>query len=103
MAGVSEDELRRGTEAPSVSGPRLGDRASEHADVRQVSKDAAIAVDLRDGFRNERRSPEYRAIHGLPPDGDDTHEDWIARLHQDDRHRTVKHFLDDVKGTAEQT
>jgi PAS domain S-box-containing protein len=102
MAGVSEDELRRGTEAPTVSGLPLGDQASEPADVRQVAKVAAITVDLRDGFRNEKRSPEYRAIHGLPPDGDDTHEDWVARLHPDDRDRTVQYFLDAVNGTADQ-
>jgi PAS domain S-box-containing protein len=76
--------------------------ASEPAALQQVAKVAAIAVDLRDGFRNERRSPEYRAIHGLPPDTNDTHEDWIARLHPDDRARTVQRFLDAVKGTADQ-
>jgi PAS domain S-box-containing protein len=76
--------------------------ASEPAALQQVAKVAAIAVDLRDGFRNERRSPEYRAIHGLPPDTDDTHEDWVARLHPDDRARTVQRFLDAVKGPADQ-
>ncbi len=102
MAAVSEDELRRGTAAPSISEPSLGVQSNEGADVRQVAKVAAITVDLRDGFRNERRSREYRAIHGLPPDVDDTHEDWVARLHPDDRDRTVQHFLDAVNGTAEQ-
>ena len=63
---------------------------------------AAVTVDLRDGFRNERRTPEYRAIHGLSADADDTHEDWIARLHPEDRDRTVRHFMDAVKGTGEQ-
>jgi PAS domain S-box-containing protein len=76
--------------------------ASEPAALQQVAKVAAIAVDLRDGFRNEHRSPEYRAIHGLPPDTNDTHEDWIARLHPDDRVRTVQRFLDAVKGAADQ-
>jgi PAS domain S-box-containing protein len=76
--------------------------ASEPAALQQVAKVAAIAVDLRDGFRNERRSPEYRAIHGLPPDTNDTHEDWVARLHPDDRARTVQRFLDAVQGTADQ-
>ena len=54
---------------------------SEPAGFREVAKVAAIAVDLRDGFRNERRTPEYRAIHGLSPDVDDSHEDWVGRLH----------------------
>ena len=75
--------------------------ASEPASPPQIIKVAAVAVDLRDGFRNERRTPEYRAIHGLPPDVSDGHEDWVARLHPEDRARTVRHFLDAVKGTAD--
>ena len=69
---------------------------------REVAKVASSAIDLRDGFRNERRTPEYRAIHGLSPDADDTHEDWVARLHPEDRERTVRQFLDAVKGPGEQ-
>src|SRR6187549_2085838 len=67
-----------------------------------IAKVASIAIDLRDGFRNEKRTPEYRAIHGLSPDANDTHEDWIARLHPEDRERTVRQFLDAVKGPGEQ-
>ena len=54
-------------------------------------------MDFRDGFRN-RRSPEYLVIHGLPPDAaNETHEDWVNRIHPDDRERTVKHFLDALR------
>ena len=77
-------------------------RDNQRAGVGQVAKVAAIAVDLRDGFQNEARSAEYREIHGLPPDTDDRHEDWVRRLHPDDRDRTVQHFLDAVTGTARQ-
>jgi len=94
MADSSEDERRR-TETLSFS-------EAASIDVSQIAKVAAVSVDLRDGFRNERRSPEYRAIHGLSPDVHDTHEDWVARLHPEDRARTVQQFLDAVKGTAEQ-
>ena len=94
MADSSEDERRR-TETLSFS-------EAASIDISQIAKVAAVSVDLRDGFRNERRSPEYRAIHGLPPDVHDTHEDWVARLHPEDRARTVQQFLDAVKGTAEQ-
>jgi PAS domain S-box-containing protein len=94
MADSSEDERRR-TEALSFS-------EAASIDVSQMAKVAAVSVDLRDGFRNERRSLEYRAIHGLSPDVHDTHEDWVARLHPEDRARTVQQFLDAVKGTAEQ-
>jgi PAS domain S-box-containing protein len=94
MADSSEDERRR-TETLSFS-------EAASIDISQIAKVAAVSVDLRDGFRNERRSPEYRAIHGLSPDVHDTHEDWVARLHPEDRARTVQHFLDAVNGTAEQ-
>ena len=94
MADSSEDERRR------IETLSFSEAAS--IDISQIAKVAAVSVDLRDGFRNERRSPEYRAIHGLSPDVHDTHEDWVARLHPEDRARTVQQFLDAVKGTAEQ-
>jgi PAS domain S-box-containing protein len=94
MADSSEDECRR-TETLWFS-------EAATIDIPQIAKVAAVSVDLRDGFRNERRSPEYRAIHGLSPDANDTHDDWVARLHPEDRARTVQQFLDAVKGTAEQ-
>ena len=52
-------------------------------------------------FRN-RRSPEYLIIHGLPPDAaNETHEDWVNRIHPEDRERTVKQFLDALAGRDE--
>jgi PAS domain S-box-containing protein len=102
MAGISEDDLRHRAQPLSVSAQSPEDRESGLAGARQVAKVAVVTVDLRDGFRNEGRSAEYREIHGLPPDSDDQHEDWIQRLHPDDRARTVQHFLDAVNGTAQQ-
>jgi len=99
MAGVSGEEL---LPVEPASKQPLNVRDSELARGQQVAKVAALTVDLRDGFRNEPRSPEYRAIHGLPPDTNDTHEDWIERLHPEDRARTVQQFLDAVNGTTEQ-
>jgi PAS domain S-box-containing protein len=102
MADISEEELRRPVETLSVSERPLTAGGSELASGQQVAKVAVVTVDLRDGFRNEPRSPEYRAIHGLPPDTNDTHEDWIQRLHPEDRARTVQHFIDAVNGATEQ-
>jgi PAS domain S-box-containing protein len=102
MAGISVEELRRPVETLSVSERPLTAGGSELASGQQVAKVAVVTVDLRDGFRNEPRSPEYRAIHGLPPDTNDTHEDWIQRLHPEDRARTVQHFIDAVNGATEQ-
>jgi PAS domain S-box-containing protein len=92
MAGTGNAD--RATENNSFSEPAT-------TDFQQVAKVAAVAVDLRDGFRNEPRTSEYRAIHGLSPDVDDTHEDWVARLHPEDRDRTVRKFMDAVNGTGE--
>src|ERR1700753_3391902 len=100
MADSGQDELSVRIDAPAVSAPT--GREAGPAGRQQLAKVAVIAVDLRDGFRNERRSPEYRAIHGLAADVDDTHEDWVRRLHPDDRAEAVRNFLDAVSGTAEQ-
>lgn len=93
MAGTGNED--RATESNSFSEPAA-------PGFQQVVKVAAVTVDLRDGFRNERRTPEYRAIHGLSAEADDTHEDWIARLHPEDRDRTVRQFIEAVKGTGDQ-
>ncbi|HEY5127715.1 MAG TPA: PAS domain-containing protein, partial [Bradyrhizobium sp.] len=56
--------------------------------------------DLRTGFRN-RRSPEYLLIHGLPPNAaNESHEDWVQRIHPEDRVATEQKFRDAVAGDA---
>ena len=61
-----------------------------------------VEVDFRDGFKN-RRSPEYLIIHGLPPEaGNETHENWVNRIHPEDREQTLKHFLDALAGESEE-
>ena len=76
----------------------LRDREAELARVQQIGKVGGVEVDLRDGFRN-RRSPEYLAIHGLPPEAQgETHEDWVRRIHPHDRERTERQFIDAVNG-----
>src|ERR1700724_1579298 len=85
-----------------------GDRDREHhalqereaglASVRRIGGGGGGEVDFRDGFKN-RRSPEYLVIHGLPPDAvNESHEDWVGRIHPEDREKTVQHFLDAIKG-----
>jgi PAS domain S-box-containing protein len=76
----------------------LKDRENDLARVQKIARIGGVAVDLRNGFDNGRRSPEYLEIHGLSPDVIDTHQDWVARLHPDDRDRAVKHFLSSVNG-----
>jgi PAS domain S-box-containing protein len=76
----------------------LKERENDLARVQRVAGIGGVTVDLGGGFNNGRRSPEYREIHGISPDAVDTHEDWIRRLHPDDRDRTLQHFLAAVNG-----
>ena len=76
----------------------LREREAELARVQQIGRIGGLEVDLRTGFRN-RRSPEYLLIHGLPPDAaNETHEDWVRRIHPEDREATEKKFRDAIAG-----
>jgi PAS domain S-box-containing protein len=76
----------------------LREREAELARVQQIGRIGGLEVDLPTGFRN-RRSPEYLLIHGLPPDAaNESHEDWVQRLHPEDREATEKKFRDAVAG-----
>jgi PAS domain S-box-containing protein len=79
----------------------LLERESELALIQRIAKVGGVDVDLREGFKN-RRSPEYLMIHGLPPEAaNETHEDWVNRIHPDDREATVRHFFEALVGTSE--
>jgi PAS domain S-box-containing protein len=85
----------------SPSEQALRDRESELAEVQRIARVGGVVVELRDGFQN-RRSPEYLMIHGLPPEAArETHEDWVRRIHPDDRERAERQFLEAIKGTGE--
>jgi PAS domain S-box-containing protein len=76
----------------------LREREAELARVQQIGRIGGLEVDLTTGFRN-RRSPEYLLIHGLPADAaNETHEDWVRRIHPEDREATEKKFRDAVAG-----
>ncbi len=79
----------------------LQEREAELARIQRIGRVGGVEVDFREGFKN-RRSPEYLIIHGLPPDAaNETHEQWVARVHPVDRGRTVKQFLDALAGRDE--
>ena len=78
----------------------MREREADLARVQQIGKVGGVEVDLTDGFRN-RRSPEYLVIHGLPPEATrETHEDWVRRIHPEDRERTEQQFIDAVNGAV---
>ena len=71
----------------------LQEREAELARIQRIARVGGVEVDLRDGYRN-RRSPEYLIIHGLPPEAvHETHEDWVNRVHPDDRAKAEQDFL----------
>ena len=76
----------------------LREREADLARVQQIGRIGGLEVDLTTGFRN-RRSPEYLLVHGLPPDAvNESHEDWVRRVHPEDREATEKKFRDAVAG-----
>lgn len=78
----------------------LAKREIELEQVQEIAGVGGLEVDLRDGFRNHRSS-QYLRIHGLPPGAlHETHEDWVQRIHPDDRKEVEHHFLDAVRGDA---
>ncbi len=73
-------------------------RELELARVQEIGGVGGMRVDLAGGFTGYR-SPEYLRLHGLPADaGVETHENWVRRIHPNDRSRTVEHFLRAVAG-----
>src|ERR1700759_500175 len=77
----------------------LQQREAELARIQRIGRVGGVEVDFREGFKN-RRSPEYLIIHGLPPDAaNESHEDWVNRIHPEDREKTLRHFLNAIKGT----
>jgi PAS domain S-box-containing protein len=83
-----------------LAGAALREREAELARVQQLGRIGGLEVDLRTGFRN-RRSPEYLLIHGLPPDAaNETHEDWVRRIHPDDRETADRKFREAIASKA---
>ena len=81
-----------------LSAAALREREAELARVQQIGRIGGLEIDLTTGFRN-RRSPEYLLIHGLPPDAaNESHDDWVNRIHPEDREATEKRFRDAVAG-----
>jgi DNA-binding CsgD family transcriptional regulator len=75
-------------------------RQAELVRVQQIGKFGGLEVLLTSGFQN-RRSPEYLLLHGLPPEAaSETHEDWVRRIHPEDRLRTENAFIEAVRGES---
>src|SRR3981081_995557 len=78
----------------------LQEREAELARIQRIARVGGLEIDFRDGVKN-RRSPEYLLVHGLPPEaGKETYEDWVGRIHAEDRERTVKHLFDVLRSAS---
>jgi PAS domain S-box-containing protein len=76
----------------------LREREADLARVQRLGRIGGLEVDLRTGFQN-RRSPEYLLIHGLPPTAvNESHEDWVRRVHPEDREVAEGKFREAVAG-----
>ncbi|QPF95197.1 hybrid sensor histidine kinase/response regulator [Bradyrhizobium commune] len=79
----------------------LQEREAELARIQRIAGVGGLEVDFRDGVKT-RRTPEYLLIHGLPPEAaNETYEDWVGRIHPEDRERTISHLFDTLKGASE--
>ena len=75
----------------------LQEREAELARIQRIARVGGLEIDFRGGVKN-RRSPEYLLVHGLPPEAEnETYEDWVNRIHPEDRARTVEHLFDLLK------
>jgi PAS domain S-box-containing protein len=79
----------------------LQEREAELARIQRIARVGGLEIDFRDGVKN-RRSPEYLLVHGLPPEAaNEAYENWVARIHPEDRERTTQHLFEALKSESE--
>ncbi|MBY0331303.1 MAG: PAS domain-containing protein [Acetobacteraceae bacterium] len=67
--------------------------------TQRIGRVGGFEIDLRSGAN--RRSPEYMDLQGRTPEETiESHADWVARLHPEDRERAERRFLDAIADDA---
>ena len=96
--------LSRTAAAIAARDSALREREAQLARTQRLARvggfEIAITHDTlgRPHFRNFR-SPEYLALHGLPPGAaEEPHEAWVSRIHPEDRERAATTFAAAVAG-----
>lgn len=75
-------------------------REEELARVQRIGAVAGVDFEVAECLRG-RRSPEYLRLHGLPADTEvESHADWRARVHPDDRDRAERALFGALAGDA---
>jgi len=102
---TADDVLRRHLEETErerdTAHRALQEREAELARIQRIALVGGLEIDFREGVKN-RRSPEYLLVHGLPPEAtNETYENWVARIHPDDRDATVGQLFDVLKSDSE--
>jgi PAS domain S-box-containing protein len=70
--------------------------------VQRIGRVGGFEIDLRSGAN--RRSAEYMAVQGREAaPAQESHADWVRRLHPDDRERAERRFLDAIADGAADT
>lgn len=65
--------------------------------IHRIAGVGGFEVELHPDLRG-RRSPQYLDIHGLPADAvEETHEDWLRRLHPEDRGRAEGQLFEAIR------
>ena len=78
----------------------LREREEDLARVQRMGRVAGVDIDVAGGMRSWR-SPEYLRLHGLGESARaETHAEWVARLHPDDREQAERTFFEALSGGA---
>lgn len=78
----------------------LQQRERELARVQEIGQIGGVYIDVANHL-TAQRSPEYIKLHGLPPDTTfETHQDWLRRLHPDDREKAEATLFTALEGSG---
>ncbi len=87
-----------------VTGRRAAEAALRESEARlkrvqRIGRVGGFEIDLRSG--ENARSAEYMALQGLRAvNAQEQHEDWVRRLHPEDRERAEHRFLEAIADTS---
>jgi PAS domain S-box-containing protein len=90
-----------------VTGRRAAEAALRESEARlrrvqRIGRVGGFEIDLRSG--ENARSAEYMALQGLRAvNAQEQHEDWVRRLHPEDRERAERRFLEAIADSSGET